>query len=76
MKSCKMISWHTKQQVQWNHLLHGIKDASLSGLLAIQLPGAGLATPTCRAARLSRPTAADAGNREMQTETEKNIIFL
>lgn len=54
----------TQQQVQRNHLLHSVKDASLPGLLAIQLPGTGLAAAARRAARLPGTAATDAGRQK------------
>lgn len=71
-------SWHTEQQVQRNHLLHSVEDASLSGLLTIQLPCTGFAAATRRAARLSRPAATDTGwwtNTQVQTKIEKKILY-
>lgn len=41
-----LVMEHTKQQVQWNHLLDSIKDTSLSCLLTIKFPSTSFTTAT------------------------------
>lgn len=59
-----LVMEHTKQQVQWNHLLDSIKDTSLSCLLTIKFPSTSFTTATSWTSRFSRPTATDTGQKK------------